>query len=117
MQNVKHIHHAMLPLLDDTQLAYRACLPSDADEQPVPAILEFLSYLKNDGTVVRDEITMAQTAAHDDFGRQHFNSCDGDIDLAMSQWQTIHPDDPQSAESKLIFDLKMSPEKRLSHAL
>ncbi|MGO3740595.1 MAG: CocE/NonD family hydrolase [Marinomonas foliarum] len=62
MQNIKHIHHAMLPLPDGTKLAYRAWLPSDADDKPVPAILEFLPYRKNDGTIVRDEITMAQTA-------------------------------------------------------
>jgi len=47
---------------------------------------------------------------HDDFGRQYFNSCDSEIDLAMSQWQTIHSDDPLSAESKLVFDLKMGRE-------
>mgnify|MGYP003625870923 CR=1 FL=1 len=64
MQKVKHIHHAMLLLPDGTQLAYRAWLPNNTDQQPVPAILEFLPYRKNDGTIVRDEITMAQTAAH-----------------------------------------------------
>jgi len=64
MQTVKQIHHAMLPLPDGTRLAYRAWLPENANEYPVPAILEFLPYRKNDGTIVRDEITMAQTAAH-----------------------------------------------------
>lgn len=54
----------MLPLPDGTQLAYRAWLPENADHQPVPAILEFLPYRKNDGTIIRDELTMAQTAAH-----------------------------------------------------
>jgi putative CocE/NonD family hydrolase len=34
----------------------------DADQQPCPAILEYLPYRKNDGTVVRDEITMPATA-------------------------------------------------------
>ncbi|MGB5997391.1 MAG: CocE/NonD family hydrolase, partial [Marinomonas sp.] len=64
MEPVRQIHHAMLPLPDGTQLAYRAWLPEDAESKPVPAILEFLPYRKNDGTIVRDEITMAQTAAH-----------------------------------------------------
>lgn len=63
MQTVKQIHHAMLSLPDGTKLAYRAWLPDNANEAPVPAILEFLPYRKNDGTIVRDEITMAQTAA------------------------------------------------------
>jgi putative CocE/NonD family hydrolase len=46
------------------RLAYRAWMPTDADQSPVPAILEFLPYRKNDGTVVRDEITMPATAKH-----------------------------------------------------
>lgn len=63
MYKVNHIHHQWLPLPDGTRLAYRAWLPEDACKNPVPAILEFLPYRKNDGTIVRDEITMAQTAA------------------------------------------------------
>ena len=64
MHKIQEIHHAMLPLPDGTRLAYRAWMPENADTQPVPAILEFLPYRKNDGTVVRDEITMPQTASH-----------------------------------------------------
>lgn len=47
---------------------------------------------------------------HDDFGRQHYTSCDSEIDLKMSQWQSIHPEDPLSAESKLVFELEMGRE-------
>lgn len=64
MNDIVEIHHAMLPLPDGTQLAYRAWMPKDASSEPVPAILEFLPYRKNDGTIVRDEITMPETAAH-----------------------------------------------------
>lgn len=64
MNSVREIHHDWLTLPDNTRLAYRAWLPEDANEHPVPVILEFLPYLKNDGTIVRDELTMAQTAAH-----------------------------------------------------
>lgn len=64
MKKVLEIHHDWIPLPDTTRLAYRAWLPEDAESQPVPAILEFLPYRKNDGTVIRDEITMKQTAAH-----------------------------------------------------
>ncbi|XAW88066.1 CocE/NonD family hydrolase [Vibrio sp. CDRSL-10 TSBA] len=64
MNKVQEIHHDWLTLPDGTRLAYRAWLPDDATLKPVPAILEFLPYRKNDGTVVRDEITMSQTAAH-----------------------------------------------------
>ncbi|PFG45438.1 hypothetical protein ATG66_3724 [Vibrio sp. ES.051] len=64
MKSVKEIHHDWLTLPDGTRLAFRAWMPDDADSKPVPAILEFLPYRKNDGTVIRDEITMPETAAH-----------------------------------------------------
>ena len=63
MNKIKEIRHDWLTLPDGTRLAFRAWLPDNADQTPVPAILEFLPYRKSDGTVVRDEITMAQTAA------------------------------------------------------
>ncbi|AZL84566.1 CocE/NonD family hydrolase [Aliivibrio salmonicida] len=63
MNTVKEIHHDYLTLPDGTRLAYRAWMPEDAHTNPVPAILEFLPYRKNDGTIIRDEITMPQTAA------------------------------------------------------
>ena len=61
-RKIKEIHHDLIPLKEGIRLAYRAWLPVDADQQPVPAILEYLPYRKNDGTVVRDEITMPATA-------------------------------------------------------
>ncbi|WP_413693168.1 CocE/NonD family hydrolase [Psychromonas sp. KJ10-2] len=63
MIKVKEIRHDWITLPDGTRLAFRAWLPDNAVLQPVPAILEFLPYRKSDGTVVRDELTMAQTAA------------------------------------------------------
>ena len=62
-KEIKEIHHDLIPLGDGTRLAYRAWMPADADKNPVPAILEFLPYRKNDGTVGRDEITLPATAA------------------------------------------------------
>ena len=63
-KKIKEIHHDVIPLKEGIRLAYRAWLPVDANQQPVPAILEYLPYRKNDGTVVRDEITMPATAEH-----------------------------------------------------
>ncbi|TXR53381.1 CocE/NonD family hydrolase [Reinekea thalattae] len=60
--DIKEIHHDWLRLPDGTRLAYRAWLPENSDRQPVPAILEYLPYRKNDGTIYRDEITMLKTA-------------------------------------------------------
>jgi putative CocE/NonD family hydrolase len=61
-KKINEIHHDVIPLADGTRLAYRAWLPADSAEYPVPAILEYLPYRKNDGTIVRDEITMPATA-------------------------------------------------------
>ena len=44
-----------IPLSDGVQLAARAWLPTNAIEQPVPAILEYITYRKRDGTGIRDE--------------------------------------------------------------
>ena len=53
-RNVREIEHTWIPLADGTRLAARIWLPEDAEDDPVPAILEYLPYRKNDGTVVRD---------------------------------------------------------------
>jgi putative CocE/NonD family hydrolase len=53
-RRVREIEHTWIPLADGTRLAARIWLPEDAEDDPVPAILEYLPYRKNDGTVVRD---------------------------------------------------------------
>ncbi|MBT8069071.1 MAG: CocE/NonD family hydrolase [Gammaproteobacteria bacterium] len=63
-KNIQEIRHDVIPLQEGVRLAYRAWMPVDAGQQPVPAILEYLPYRKSDGTVVRDEITLPATAAH-----------------------------------------------------
>ena len=47
--------HFTITLADGTQLAARAWLPTNAKQQPVPAILEYIPYRKRDGTKTRDE--------------------------------------------------------------
>ncbi|MBU9826610.1 CocE/NonD family hydrolase [Rahnella perminowiae] len=47
--------HLWIPLRDGTRLAARLWLPDDAEQQPVPAILEYIPYRKRDGTRTRDE--------------------------------------------------------------
>ncbi|WNC72743.1 CocE/NonD family hydrolase [Thalassotalea psychrophila] len=61
---IREIHHDFINLSNGIKLAYRAWLPVNAEQNPVPAILEYLPYRKNDGTVVRDELTMPATAKH-----------------------------------------------------
>jgi uncharacterized protein len=51
---VRVIRHAWIPMSDGCRLAARIWLPEDADRVPVPAILEYVPYRKNDGLVLRD---------------------------------------------------------------
>ena len=54
---VNEIEHTLIPLHDGLRLAARIWLPADAEERPVPAILEYLPYRKRDGTFERDALT------------------------------------------------------------
>ena len=50
---VRVIEHTLIPLKDGTMLAARIWLPADAEQNPVPAILEYLPYRKRDGAAAR----------------------------------------------------------------
>lgn len=49
---------------DGVELSARIWLPVDAEENPVPAILEHLPYRKRDGTIARDQLTHPYFAGH-----------------------------------------------------
>ena len=53
-----------ITLKDGTRLAARVWLPDDADTSPVPAVLEYLPYRLNDGTVAGDHQQMTYFAGH-----------------------------------------------------
>ena len=61
---VRVIDHVWIPLSDGIRLGARIWLPEDADDDPVPAILEYLPYRKGDGTAVRDQPRHAYFAGH-----------------------------------------------------
>ena len=61
---VRVIEHTSIPLKDGTRLAARIWLPVDAEQNPVPAILEYLPYRKRDGTHDRDALTHPYLAGH-----------------------------------------------------
>jgi putative CocE/NonD family hydrolase len=66
MTDLRPIHvieHTLIPLKDGTRLAAKIWLPKDAEQWPVPAILEYLPYRKRDGTVERDALTHPWFAA------------------------------------------------------
>ena len=49
---------------DGIKLAARLWLPEDAEQNPVPALLEYLPYRKRDGTRLRDETTHPYFSQH-----------------------------------------------------
>ena len=51
---IHEIEHSWIPMPDGTRLAAKIWIPIDAEEEPVPAILEYLPYRKRDGTRGRD---------------------------------------------------------------
>jgi predicted acyl esterase len=63
-RDVRVIEHVLIPLKDGTELAARIWLPSDAEQDPVPAVLEYLPYRKRDGTPERDALTHPYLAGH-----------------------------------------------------
>jgi putative CocE/NonD family hydrolase len=58
------IENTWITLADGTRLAARIWLPDDAETNPVPAILEYLPYRKNDGTIFRDAHQHPYFAGH-----------------------------------------------------
>jgi putative CocE/NonD family hydrolase len=61
---IREIENTWIPLSDGSRLAVRIWLPEDAERNPVPAILEYLPYRKNDFTALRDSIRHPYFAGH-----------------------------------------------------
>jgi len=63
-RRVRQIEHTLIPMPDGANLAARIWLPRDAEQDPVPAIFEFIPYRKGDGTIRRDSVTHPYLAGH-----------------------------------------------------
>ncbi len=61
---VRTIENLWIPLPDGTRLAARAWIPPDADDHPVPAIVEYIPYRKREFTRLRDDVMHAWFAGH-----------------------------------------------------
>jgi hypothetical protein len=61
---VRSIENVWIPLPDGDRLAARLWLPDDADDAPVPALIEYIPYRKRDITRERDEINHPYLAGH-----------------------------------------------------
>ncbi|SEO41329.1 hypothetical protein SAMN04490248_1055 [Salinihabitans flavidus] len=60
---IREIEHLEIPMPDGTRLAARIWMPEGAETQPVPAILEYIPYRKNDKTLERDHARAPWLAA------------------------------------------------------
>jgi len=58
------IEHVWIEMRDGVRLSARLWLPDDAEQVPVPAILEYIPYRKRDGTRGRDEPIHGYFAEH-----------------------------------------------------
>lgn len=63
-RDVREMEHLWIELSDGCRLAARIWLPVDAEDDPVPAILEYLPYRKRDGTAERDQVNHPYFAGH-----------------------------------------------------
>ncbi|WP_077328742.1 CocE/NonD family hydrolase [Virgibacillus siamensis] len=63
-REIKKLDHVWIPLSDGSKLATTIWLPKDAEDNPVPAILEYIPYRKNDFTAIRDSARHPYFAGH-----------------------------------------------------
>jgi uncharacterized protein len=91
---VRVIEHTLIPLKDGTMLAARIWLPDDAEQNPVPAILEYLPYRKRDGTYERDALTHPYLAGHGYAGvRVDIRGCGESSGLLFDEYTKQEQDD------------------------
>jgi len=63
LRRVRELDHVWIEVPDGTRLAARIWLPEDAEDVPVPAILEAVPYRKSDWTWARDAVQHPYVAA------------------------------------------------------
>lgn len=63
-RKIKSFENIWIPMSDGTRLAARIWMPKDAEENPVPAILEYIPYRKRDYKRLRDEMNHGYFASH-----------------------------------------------------
>jgi hypothetical protein len=61
---VKEIEDMSIFMADGCRLSARAWLPVNSENEPVPAIIEYIPYRKRDGTVFRDHLIHPYVAGH-----------------------------------------------------
>ncbi len=61
---VTDIEHLWIPMPDGVRLAARLWLPTDAERDPVPALLEYIPYRRRESVRQRDEVMHPYFAGH-----------------------------------------------------
>ena len=61
---VRVVDHTWITMSDGCRLSAKLWIPEDAEEHPVPAILEYIPYRKNDYTAVHDQSMHGYFAGH-----------------------------------------------------
>src|SRR4051812_42734548 len=61
---VRIVENLFIPMADGIRLAAKLWLPADAEDHPVPAILEYVPYRKRDGTRTYDQGSHMYWAGH-----------------------------------------------------
>jgi putative CocE/NonD family hydrolase len=61
-RKIREIENTWIPMADGARLAARIWLPEDAEQHPVPAILEYIPYRKDDATALNDSRRHPYTA-------------------------------------------------------
>jgi uncharacterized protein len=63
-RRVRVIPHVWIPMSDGCRLSARIWLPEDAGERPVPAVMEYVPYRKDDNLALRDAPIHGYFAGH-----------------------------------------------------
>jgi predicted acyl esterase len=63
-RQTRSIENVWIPMSDGVNLAARLWMPDDAEQHPVPALLEYIPYRKRDTTRLRDETLHPYLASH-----------------------------------------------------
>src|SRR5699024_4438621 len=63
-RKVKKIENIWIPMKDGDKLSATIWLPEDSEENPVPALLEYIPYRKTDATALRDSLRHPYFAGH-----------------------------------------------------
>ncbi|MCY1157420.1 MAG: peptidase [Citricoccus sp.] len=61
---IRVIENVFIPMRDGARLAARLWLPVDAEQHPVPAVLEYIPYRKRDSSRGRDQLNHPYLAGH-----------------------------------------------------